>query len=37
MKTIADAGITAGISLRASADSVEFEHRWAFIAAQPIN
>ena len=37
MKTIADAGITAGIDLRASADSVEFEHRWAFIAAQPVN
>ena len=37
MRTIADAGITAGIDLRASADSVEFEHHWAFIAAQPIN
>jgi ubiquinone/menaquinone biosynthesis C-methylase UbiE len=35
MKTIADAGITAGINLRASADSVEFDHRWALIAAQP--
>jgi ubiquinone/menaquinone biosynthesis C-methylase UbiE len=37
MRTIADAGITAGINLRASGDSVEFDHHWAFIAAQPIN
>jgi ubiquinone/menaquinone biosynthesis C-methylase UbiE len=36
MRTIAAAGITAGINLRASAESVEFVHRWAFIAAQPV-
>jgi ubiquinone/menaquinone biosynthesis C-methylase UbiE len=36
MRAFADAGITAGISLRASADSVEFEHHWVFIAAQPV-
>ena len=36
MRTIAEAGITAGIHLRASADSVEFVHHWAFIAAQPV-
>lgn len=35
MRAFADVGITAGIGLRASADSVEFEHHWAFIAAQP--
>ena len=35
MRTIAEAGINAGINLRASADSVEFEHLWMFIAAQP--
>jgi ubiquinone/menaquinone biosynthesis C-methylase UbiE len=35
MRAIADAGITAGINLRSSADSVEFEHRWALIAARP--
>jgi hypothetical protein len=37
MRAFADAGITAGIGLRSSADSVEFEHRWAFIAAQPVD
>ena len=37
MRTIAEAGITAGIDLRASADSVEFVHHWAFVAAQPVN
>jgi len=37
MSAIADAGITAGINLRASGDSVAFDHRWAFIAAQPVN
>ena len=37
MKTIADAGITAGMGLRASADSVEFEHRWTVVAAQPVD
>lgn len=37
MRTIADAGITAGINLRASTDSVEFEHHWAFVTAQPVN
>jgi len=37
MRTIAEAGITAGVNLRASADSVEFVHHWMFIAAQPIN
>jgi len=36
MRTIAEAGITAGIDLRASAESVEFVHHWAFIAAQPV-
>jgi ubiquinone/menaquinone biosynthesis C-methylase UbiE len=35
MRAFADARITAGINLRASVDSVEFEHRWAFITAQP--
>jgi ubiquinone/menaquinone biosynthesis C-methylase UbiE len=35
MRTIAEAGITAGIDLRASADRVEFVHRWAFVAARP--
>lgn len=35
MRALADTGITAGIGLRASADSVEFEHHWVFIAAQP--
>jgi len=34
MRTIAEAGIGAGINLRASADAVEFNHRWAFIAAR---
>src|SRR6185436_5195317 len=33
MRTIAEAGIRAGINLRASADSVDFEHRWAFVVA----
>jgi ubiquinone/menaquinone biosynthesis C-methylase UbiE len=37
MRTIAEAGITAGIGLRASADVVEFDHRWAFIAARPVS
>jgi ubiquinone/menaquinone biosynthesis C-methylase UbiE len=36
MRAIAEAGISAGINLRASADSVEFEHRWMFVAAQPV-
>jgi len=36
MRTIAEAGITAGINLRAAADSVEFVHHWVFIAAQPL-
>jgi hypothetical protein len=36
MRTIAEAGISAGINLRTSADSVEFEHRWVFIAAEPV-
>jgi len=35
MRTIAEAGVTAGIDLRVSADSVEFVHHWVFIAAQP--
>ena len=35
MRTMADAGITAGVGLRGSADSVEFVHHWMFIAAQP--
>lgn len=35
MRTIAEAGVTAGIDLRTSADSVEFVHHWVFIAAQP--
>jgi ubiquinone/menaquinone biosynthesis C-methylase UbiE len=35
MRAFAGAGITAGIGLRASPDSVEFEHHWVFIAAQP--
>jgi len=37
MRAFADAGITAGIGLRPSADSVEFEHHWAFVTAQPFN
>jgi len=37
MRALADAGITAGIGLRASGDSVAFEHHWAFIAAQPVS
>jgi ubiquinone/menaquinone biosynthesis C-methylase UbiE len=37
MRAIAQAGITAGVDLRATADSVEFVHRWAFIAAQPLD
>ena len=36
MRTIAATGVTAGIDLRASADSVEFAHHWVFIAAQPV-
>jgi len=36
MSTIARAGLAAGIDLRATADSVEFVHHWAFIAAQPV-
>jgi len=36
MRTIAERGVTAGIDLRVSADSVEFAHRWVFIAAQPV-
>lgn len=36
MRAMADAGVTAAINLRASGDSVEFDHRWAFIAAQPV-
>ena len=35
MRTIAEAGITAGVNLRASADSVQFVHHWMFVAAQP--
>ena len=37
MRTIAEAGITAGVNLRSSPDSVEFVHHWMFIVAQPIN
>jgi hypothetical protein len=37
MRTMAEAGIGAGINLRASADSVEFEHHWAFIVARPVS
>ena len=36
MRTIANAGLAAGIDLRATADSVEFVHHWAFISAQPV-
>ena len=36
MRTIAEAGISAGVDLRAPADSVEFVHHWMLIAAQPI-
>ena len=35
MRTIAEAGVTAGIDLSVSPDSVEFVHHWVFIAAQP--
>jgi ubiquinone/menaquinone biosynthesis C-methylase UbiE len=37
MRTIAEAGIGAGINLRASAGAVEFDHRWAFISARPVS
>jgi len=37
MSRLAEAGITAGVDLRASADSVAFVHRWAFIAARPVD
>jgi len=37
MRTIAEAGISAGINLRASADSVAFEHHWAFVVARPVS
>ena len=36
MRTIAATGVTAGIDLRMSTDSVAFAHRWVFITAQPI-
>ena len=35
MKTIAASGLTAGVNLRASSDSVEFIHHWMFIVARP--
>lgn len=37
MRTLAEAGISAGINLRASADSVDFDHHWAFIVARPVS
>jgi ubiquinone/menaquinone biosynthesis C-methylase UbiE len=37
MRTMAEAGITAGVNLRPSPDSVEFVHHWMFVAAQPVN
>jgi ubiquinone/menaquinone biosynthesis C-methylase UbiE len=36
IRAIAATGVTAGIDLRMSADSVDFTHHWVFIAAQPI-
>jgi ubiquinone/menaquinone biosynthesis C-methylase UbiE len=36
MRTLAETGVTAGIDLRVSGDSVEFAHHWVLIAAQPI-
>ena len=37
MRTMAATGITAGIDLRASSDSVEFAHQCVFIAARPVS
>jgi len=34
MKAIAETGLTAGINLRRSADSVGFAHHWMFVVAQ---
>jgi hypothetical protein len=36
MRTVDAEGLTAGIGLRPSADSVEFVHHWLFIAARPV-
>ena len=37
MKTIAETGLTAGVNLRSSSNSVEFTHHWIFVTAQPVN